>query len=166
MLEMKKSSSIANHDEELSEEPKEMKHKRRGSSMDKAEATSSRKRLDSDTSSIWSENIPVIKISKTDSTDNILSEENNKEEADKFKPVVKCALKKQHAEVDEDTICFFGIDLERKLSKKKQLGILSMRVSKKVEMMTIRRKLGKRLLTNPRQKGIAAVILYSAYLIV
>nr|CAI5867066.1 unnamed protein product [Callosobruchus analis] len=126
MLEMKRSSIIVNHentknenDEELTKETKEMKHKLRDSPMDKAEATSSRKRLDSDTSSIWSENIPVIKISKTDSTENILSDEKDKDlskhKADtKFKPIVKCALKKQHAEVDEDTICFFGIDLEKK----------------------------------------------------
>ncbi|VEN35189.1 unnamed protein product [Callosobruchus maculatus] len=122
ILGMKRSSSTANqehknYEEELSEEPKEMKHKTRGSSMDKAEATSSRKRLDSDTSSIWSENIPVIKISKTDSTENILCDDKDlpKQKTDtKFKPMVKCALKKQHAEVDEDTICFFGIELEKK----------------------------------------------------
>ncbi|CAH1999423.1 unnamed protein product [Acanthoscelides obtectus] len=112
MLDIKRNSSVVkknDNDDEVGE--KEVGPKKR----DRVEATSSRKRQDSETSSIWSENIPVIKISKTDSTEKIINDESKKQKSEgKFKPKVKCALKKQHAEVDEDTICFFGNDLERK----------------------------------------------------
>ncbi|CAH0546892.1 unnamed protein product [Brassicogethes aeneus] len=89
-------------------------------------------------SSIWSDNIPVIKISKTESSENILDEtittaksngskegplKKNKapivgakpENETKFKPKIKCALTKQSTEIDEDVICHFGKDLEKKI---------------------------------------------------
>ncbi|KAG5898186.1 hypothetical protein JTB14_013229 [Gonioctena quinquepunctata] len=72
-------------------------------------------------SSIWSDNIPVITISKTESAENIL-ENSNKDKSDKdarrrpqhkFTPRIKCVLKKQSTEVDEETIRYFSNDLEK-----------------------------------------------------
>ncbi|KAJ8932823.1 hypothetical protein NQ314_014408 [Rhamnusium bicolor] len=85
-------------------------------------------------SSVWSDNIPVITISKTESDENILRETKSKNEktnleksndklkeheSAKFKPKIKCALKKQSTEFDEDTICHFNKDLERNLTENK-----------------------------------------------
>lgn len=78
-------------------------------------------------SSIWSDGIPVITISKTVSSENILdvcdepwAEEepstlNKNEDTQKFKPKIRCVLKKQ-ATIDEDTIRYFNDDIERNKS--------------------------------------------------
>lgn len=78
-------------------------------------------------SSVWSENIPVITISKIESDENILNETNTDNDIDntvktiestkpsKFKPKIKSVLKKQSTEIDEDTICHFNRDLESNL---------------------------------------------------
>ncbi|XP_056629914.1 transmembrane channel-like protein [Diorhabda sublineata] len=87
-------------------------------------------RQDSD-SSVWSDGIPMITISKTESNENILSVinepiKNNDEivikedvpvpNANIFKPKIKCVLKKQTTEIDEDTIRYFNDDIEKSIS--------------------------------------------------
>lgn len=80
-------------------------------------------------SSVWSENIPVITISKTESAENILTETDTNIDIDgtrnniknieesKFKPKIRSVLKKQSTEVDEDTVCYFNRDLENNLKE-------------------------------------------------
>ncbi|RZC36461.1 transmembrane channel-like protein 3 [Asbolus verrucosus] len=77
-------------------------------------------------SSVWSDNIPVITISKTESAEGLdvvpemakiraVGEAPPKTESEsRFKPKIKCALKKQSTEIDEDLICYFNKDLELK----------------------------------------------------
>lgn len=89
-------------------------------------------------SSNWSDNIPVITISKTESAEfldvvpemtktesepickEVIEEEIVKDAAPgaatefKFKPKIKCALKKQNTEIDEEVIRYFSKDLELK----------------------------------------------------
>ncbi|XP_060519622.1 transmembrane channel-like protein [Cylas formicarius] len=58
--------------------------------------------------------IPVITISKTESTEAILNEEVTvKTKSKGTEPKIKCVLKKQSTEIDEDIICHFGEDLEK-----------------------------------------------------
>ncbi|XP_044270134.1 transmembrane channel-like protein 2-A [Tribolium madens] len=94
-------------------------------------------------SSNWSDNIPVITISKTESAEfldvvpemtktktektperkEVMEEEIVKETAPdaacefRFKPKIKCALKKQSTEIDEEVIRYFSKDLELKPEK-------------------------------------------------
>ena len=85
------------------------------------------------TSSVWSDNIPVITISKTESAeclDVVPEKEPPKPEPDhKFKPKIKCALRKQSTEIDEDVICYFSKDLDLKPTvfgfEDKDLGVVS-----------------------------------------
>ncbi|CAH1179502.1 unnamed protein product [Phaedon cochleariae] len=92
---------------------------RRDSHLSKINQPTTSKGIRQDSeSSVWSDGIPVITISKTGSAENILKKDEvfkNHEvmQQEKFKPQVKCALKKQSAEVDEETIRFFDNDLER-----------------------------------------------------
>ncbi|CAH1367123.1 unnamed protein product, partial [Tenebrio molitor] len=70
-------------------------------------------------SSVWSDNIPVITISKTESAEclDVVPEVAKAEpvsELPKFKPKIKCVLKKQSAEIDEDVIRHFSKDLDLK----------------------------------------------------
>ncbi|XP_050312328.1 transmembrane channel-like protein isoform X2 [Anthonomus grandis grandis] len=60
---------------------------------------------DDSASSIWSDKIPVITISKTRSDEDV-------SEAP-FRPRIKCALIKQSAAIDEDVIIHFSNDLQR-----------------------------------------------------
>ncbi|XP_018564343.1 transmembrane channel-like protein 3 [Anoplophora glabripennis] len=88
-------------------------------------------------SSVWSENIPVITISKTESAENILMETNTSTETEnirknvkaneqsKFLPKIKSVLKKQSTEIDEDTICHFNRDLESNLKNNKFIKALA-----------------------------------------
>ncbi|XP_015833695.1 transmembrane channel-like protein isoform X1 [Tribolium castaneum] len=91
-----------------------------------------KKQLRQDSSSSnWSDNIPVITISKTESaefldvvpeaekapvTEKEIVKETAPEAANefRFKPKIKCALKKQSAEIDEEVIRYFSKDLELK----------------------------------------------------
>lgn len=100
----------------------------RQKSSEASEASSSR-RQDSD-SSVWSDNIPVITISKTESTENILNEDKSegvgaKSKESKFKPKIRCVLRKQSTEIDEDTIRYFNADLERNISEYKTVKELT-----------------------------------------
>lgn len=76
------------------------------------DTASTSKRKDSD-ASVWSDNIPVITISKTESAENIL---NNDKVSKMFKPKIRCALKKQSTEVDEELIRYFNNDIEKNIS--------------------------------------------------
>lgn len=78
---------------------------------------STSKRQDSD-SSVWSDNLPVITISKTESKENIIDE--NKHQSSftrsretKFHPKIKCVLRKQTTQIDDDVISYFEDDLEK-----------------------------------------------------
>lgn len=86
-------------------------------------STSKMNKQDSETSSVWSDNIPVITISKTESYENIIDKNQEQpapaEPKYQFKPKIKCVLKKQSTEIDEDTICYFGEDLERNKTESK-----------------------------------------------
>ncbi|KAJ8915787.1 hypothetical protein NQ315_004599 [Exocentrus adspersus] len=85
-------------------------------------------------SSVWSDNIPVITISKTESDENILRDGDkgsshkavkNTELKSKFEPKIKCVLKKQSTEFDEDTICHFNKHLEQNLENRKFIQAVS-----------------------------------------
>lgn len=78
----------------------------------------SSKRQDSDCS-IWSENIPVITISKTESSENILRGDEIKTSKEKgFQPRIRCILRKQSTEIDEDTIRHFSSNIEKNISER------------------------------------------------
>lgn len=84
--------------------------------------TSTSKREDSD-SSLWSENIPMITISKTESAENIINEDKHEDDkkrniGDRFQPKIRCVLRKQSTEIDEDTIRYFNNELERNISER------------------------------------------------
>ncbi|KAL3276260.1 hypothetical protein HHI36_020975 [Cryptolaemus montrouzieri] len=75
-------------------------------------------------SSNWSDNIPVITISKTESAECILDVPPDSEETksdaqakNKFAPKVKYALKKQSTEIDEDSIRHFHRDVMKQRSQ-------------------------------------------------
>ncbi|CAG9838897.1 unnamed protein product [Diabrotica balteata] len=82
-------------------------------------------RQDSESSN-WSDGIPVITISKTDSDENMLkviekppidkSVSNTDNSSMVFRPKVRCVLKKQSTEIDEDTIRYFNNDIEKNIS--------------------------------------------------
>lgn len=73
-------------------------------------------------SSIWSENIPTITISKTESAECILEQDTPKKEdvsipscsgvkfskSDRERPKIKYALRKQDAQIDTDSISYLG----------------------------------------------------------
>lgn len=89
---------------------------------------STSKRQDSDCS-VWSDNIPVITISKTRSNENILEQNKNestlkKSKETKFQPKIKCVLRKQSTQIDEDTIAYFNDDLERNITECKAMSEL------------------------------------------
>lgn len=83
---------------------------------------SSTSRTQDSDSSVWSDIIPVITISKTESAENILCEnkfqtEINTTKQSRFHPKVRCVLRKQSTEIDEDTVRYFNNDLEKNISE-------------------------------------------------
>ncbi|XP_050515872.1 transmembrane channel-like protein isoform X2 [Diabrotica virgifera virgifera] len=95
------------------------------SETSKKDSNSKTTRQDSESSN-WSDGIPVITISKTDSDENMLrvieeppvdkSVSNTDNTNVVFRPKVKCVLKKQSTEFDEDTIVYFNNDIEKNIS--------------------------------------------------
>lgn len=90
-------------------EDKQLKHEHHSSSKDNSRDSNS---------SAWSENIPTITISKTESAECILEsvDKNENEQPgcsglDQHKPKIKYALKKQEAQIDVDSISFIGKEL-------------------------------------------------------
>lgn len=66
--------------------------------------------------SVWSENIPTITISKTESAECILEKDDPKPGGSDrdFKPKIKYALRKQEAEVDIDSITYISSEIVQK----------------------------------------------------
>lgn len=98
---------IAGHRQKTDD--RQLKHENHSSSKDNSRDSNS---------SAWSENIPTITISKTESAECILeSVDKNENELpgcsglDQHKPKIKYALKKQEAQVDIDSISFIGKEL-------------------------------------------------------
>nr|XP_023025847.1 transmembrane channel-like protein 2 isoform X1 [Leptinotarsa decemlineata] len=107
---------------------------RRKSNVTKTEPSFSDNTRQDSESSVWSENIPVITISKTESAENILSSkisDSQKVEIDKvphqqqFAPKIKCALKKQSTEIDEETIRYFNKNIEENRAENELIRALA-----------------------------------------
>lgn len=116
-LQLKRNSDVCSKDTENVADIKQVHIKSvRKKSSELSEASTS-KRQDSD-SSVWSDNIPVITISKTESAENILKEEiSNRVKEKKFQPKIRCVLRKQSTEIDEDTIRYFNNEIEKNMSE-------------------------------------------------
>lgn len=127
-LQMKRSLESNSKETETSTESKRVQindgQKHVSKSKEIVEASTSQ-RQDSDCS-VWSDNIPVITISKTESSENILKDEYNKKSKNtKYEPRIRCILKKQSTEIDEDTIRYFNNDIERNISECRAVKKLS-----------------------------------------
>lgn len=123
-LQMKKIKSDNN---DVSSDTKHVQIKDTQNSVPKVEEVNlplSSRRQDSDCS-VWSENIPVITISKTESSENILrGDEINTSKEKGFQPRIRCILRKQSTEIDEDTIRHFSNNIEKNISEREVVKII------------------------------------------
>lgn len=123
-VQIKENDSPKGDKEVKREELHRSKQKRRRHSPPKSSGTTKEIRRDS-SSSVWSENIPTITISKTESAECILETQEHAEKQaevsvssstkiklNPHKPKIKYALKKQDAQIDIDSITFGLRELE------------------------------------------------------
>lgn len=118
-LQMKKSMELSSKESESSTDTKHVQINDVQTCITTSEEpeASTSNRQDSDCS-VWSDNIPVITISKTESSENILKDDENKKcKIKKYEPRIRCILKKQSTEIDEDTIRYFNNEIERNISE-------------------------------------------------